>query len=91
MLDVKLSMHMFLSEIRQRTTAQRNASPPPPVTPKQDSAKSVVPASPNLQRDTPALSGPPERIVVPSLQSNVLPRHPGSPATSVPGMGKQNT
>ncbi|XP_065493968.1 endoplasmic reticulum junction formation protein lunapark isoform X2 [Caloenas nicobarica] len=74
-------------EIRQRTTAQRNASPPPPATPKQDSAKSVVLASPNLQRDTPALSGPPERTVVPFLQSNVLPRHPGSPATSVPGMG----
>ncbi|NWQ75011.1 LNP protein, partial [Columbina picui] len=74
-------------EIRQRTTAQRNASPPPPATPKQDSAKSVVPASPHVQRDTPALSGPPERTPVPSLQSNVLPRHPGSPATSVPGMG----
>ncbi|NXW93352.1 LNP protein, partial [Alopecoenas beccarii] len=74
-------------EIRQRTTAQRNASPPVPATPKQDSAKSMVPASPNRQRDTPALSGPPERTVVPSLQSNVLPRHPGSPATSVPGMG----
>ncbi|XP_010564612.1 PREDICTED: protein lunapark isoform X2 [Haliaeetus leucocephalus] len=74
-------------EIRQRTTAQRNASTPPPVTPKQGSPKSLVPASPNLQRDTSALSGPPERTVVPSLQSNVLPRHPGSPATSVPGMG----
>ncbi|XP_040980116.1 endoplasmic reticulum junction formation protein lunapark isoform X3 [Aquila chrysaetos chrysaetos] len=74
-------------EIRQRTTAQRNASTPPPVTPKQGSPKSLIPASPNLQRDTSALSGPPERTVVPSLQSNVLPRHPGSPATSVPGMG----
>ncbi|KAM6268632.1 endoplasmic reticulum junction formation protein lunapark isoform 2-T2 [Porphyrio hochstetteri] len=74
-------------EIRQRTTAQRNASAPPPATPKQGSPKSVVPASPNLQRDTSALSGPPERTVVPSLQSNVLPRRPGSPATSVPGMG----
>ncbi|NXN32683.1 LNP protein, partial [Nycticryphes semicollaris] len=71
-------------EIRQRTTAQRNASAPPPVTPKQGSPKSPVPASPNLQRDTSALSGPPERTVVPSLQS---PRRPGSPATSVPGMG----
>ncbi|KAF1506054.1 Endoplasmic reticulum junction formation protein lunapark, partial [Megadyptes antipodes antipodes] len=74
-------------EIRQRTTAQRNASTPPPATPKQDSPKSLVPASPNLQRDTSALRGPPERTVVPSLQSNVLPRRPGSPATSVPGMG----
>ncbi|KAM7096272.1 endoplasmic reticulum junction formation protein lunapark isoform 2-T5 [Ciconia maguari] len=85
--DVKFSMHMFLSEIRQRTTAQRNASTPLPATPKQGSPKSLVPASPNLQRDTSALSGPPERTVVPPLQSNVLPRRPGSPATSVPGMG----
>ncbi|NXO08051.1 LNP protein, partial [Oriolus oriolus] len=74
-------------EIRQRTAAQRNASTPPPVTPKQGSPKSPLPASPNLQRETPALSGLPERIAVPSLQSNVLPRRPGSPATSVPGMG----
>ncbi|KFW00078.1 Protein lunapark, partial [Fulmarus glacialis] len=74
-------------EIRQRTTAQRNASTPPPATPKQGSPKSLVPAPPNLQRDTSSLSGPPERTVVPSLQSNVLGRRPGSPATSVPGMG----
>ncbi|KAJ7398024.1 lunapark, ER junction formation factor [Pitangus sulphuratus] len=74
-------------EIRQRTAAQRNASTPPPVTPKQGSPKSPVPASPNLQRDSSGLSGLPERTVVPSLQSNVLPRRPGSPATSVPGMG----
>ncbi|NXT51071.1 LNP protein, partial [Pluvianellus socialis] len=71
-------------EIRQRTTAQRNASTPLPATPKQGSPKSLVPASPNLQRDTSALSGPLERTVVPPLQS---PRRPGSPATSVPGMG----
>ncbi|XP_062354107.1 endoplasmic reticulum junction formation protein lunapark [Cinclus cinclus] len=74
-------------EIRQRTAAQRNASVPPPATPKQGSPKSLLPASPNLQRETPALSGLPERTAVPSLQSNVLPRRPGSPATSVPGMG----
>ncbi|XP_035752103.1 endoplasmic reticulum junction formation protein lunapark isoform X3 [Egretta garzetta] len=74
-------------EIRQRTTAQRNASMPSPATSKQGSPKSLVPATPNLQRETSALSGPPERTVVPSLQSNVLPRRPGSPATSVPGMG----
>ncbi|NXK30032.1 LNP protein, partial [Piprites chloris] len=74
-------------EIRQRTAAQRNASTPPPMTPKQGSPKSPVPASPNLQRDSSGLSGLPERTVVPSLQSNVLPRRPGSPATSVPGMG----
>ncbi|NXJ23680.1 LNP protein, partial [Dicrurus megarhynchus] len=74
-------------EIRQRTAAQRNASTPQPATPKQGSPKSPVPASPNLQRETAALSGLPERTAVPSLQSNVLPRRPGSPATSVPGMG----
>ncbi|KAM6070471.1 endoplasmic reticulum junction formation protein lunapark isoform 2-T2 [Chlamydotis macqueenii] len=74
-------------EIRQRTTAQRSASTPLPATPKQGSPKSVVPASPSLQRDPSALSGPPERSVPPPLQSNVLPRRPGSPATSVPGMG----
>ncbi|NXM48618.1 LNP protein, partial [Gymnorhina tibicen] len=74
-------------EIRQRTAAQRNASTPPPATPKQGSPKSPLPASPGLQREAPALSGLPERTAVPSLQSNVLPRRPGSPATSVPGMG----
>ncbi|TRZ26965.1 hypothetical protein HGM15179_000010, partial [Zosterops borbonicus] len=74
-------------EIRQRTAAQRNASTPLPATPKQGSPKSPLPASPNVQRETPALSGLPERTAVPSLQSNVLPRRPGSPATSVPGMG----
>ncbi|XP_054236952.1 endoplasmic reticulum junction formation protein lunapark [Indicator indicator] len=74
-------------EIRQRTTGQRNASTPLPATPKQGSPKSLVPASPNPQRETSAVSGTPERTVVPSLQSNVLPRRPGSPATPVPGMG----
>ncbi|NWV39445.1 LNP protein, partial [Grantiella picta] len=74
-------------EVRQRTAAQRNASTPQPATPKQGSPKSPVPGSPALQRETPALSGLPERAAVPSLQSNVLPRRPGSPATSVPGMG----
>ncbi|XP_021254579.1 protein lunapark isoform X2 [Numida meleagris] len=75
-------------EIRQRTAAQRNASTPTPATPKQGSPKSLLPVipSPNLQRDASALSGPPERMAVPPSQSNVLPRHPGSPATSVPGM-----
>ncbi|NWH87116.1 LNP protein, partial [Aegithalos caudatus] len=74
-------------EIRQRTAAQRNASAPSPATPKQGSSKSPLPASPTLQRETPAQSGLPERAAVPSLQSSVLPRRPGSPATSVPGMG----
>ncbi|XP_005484145.2 endoplasmic reticulum junction formation protein lunapark isoform X1 [Zonotrichia albicollis] len=74
-------------EIRQRTAAQRNASAPPPATPKQGSPKSPVPASPTLQREGPAVSGLPGRAAAPSLPSSVLPRHPGSPATSVPGMG----
>ncbi|NWS45114.1 LNP protein, partial [Probosciger aterrimus] len=74
-------------EIRQRTTAQKNASTPPPASAKQGSPKSLVPAPPNLQRDTSASSGPSERTVVPPLQSNVVPRRPGSPATSVFGMG----
>ncbi|NWU01971.1 LNP protein, partial [Urocynchramus pylzowi] len=74
-------------EIRQRTAAQRNASTPPPATPKQGSPKSPLPASPNLQRETPAPAGLLERTAAPSLQPNVLPRRPGSPATSVPGMG----
>ncbi|NWV60484.1 LNP protein, partial [Malurus elegans] len=74
-------------EIRQRTAAQRNASTPSSATPKQGSPKSPVPASPALERETPAPSGLLERTAVPSLQSNVLPRRPGSPATSVPGMG----
>lgn len=91
MLDIKFSMYTFLSEIRQRTAAQRNASTPSSATPKQGSPKTPLPASPSLQREAPALSGLPERAAVPSLQSNVLPRRPGSPATSVPGMGKHST
>uniref|UniRef100_A0A8C0GEW2 Endoplasmic reticulum junction formation protein lunapark n=1 Tax=Chelonoidis abingdonii TaxID=106734 RepID=A0A8C0GEW2_CHEAB len=76
-------------EIRQRTPAQRNISAAAPVSPKQGSPKAPGPlaASPGLQRDASAPGGPPERTVAPALQSNVLPRRPGSPATSVPGMG----
>ncbi|KAM9123829.1 endoplasmic reticulum junction formation protein lunapark isoform 1-T1 [Pangshura tecta] len=76
-------------EIRQRTPAQRNISAATPVSPKQGSPKAPGPlaASPGLQRDVSAPGGPPERTVAPALQSNVLPRRPGSPATSVPGMG----
>ncbi|NXF10641.1 LNP protein, partial [Smithornis capensis] len=74
-------------EIRQRTTAQRNASTPPPLSPKQGSPKSPAPASPSLQRDSSAVSGFPDRTLVPSLHSSAVPRRPGSPATSVPGMG----
>ncbi|XP_012608862.1 endoplasmic reticulum junction formation protein lunapark isoform X3 [Microcebus murinus] len=72
-------------EIRQRTAAHRNLSPtsasptqgPPP----------QVPVSPGPPKDTSAPGGPPERTVTPALPSNLLPRHLGSPATSVPGMG----
>uniref|UniRef100_A0A8C6ZUC1 Endoplasmic reticulum junction formation protein lunapark n=1 Tax=Nothoprocta perdicaria TaxID=30464 RepID=A0A8C6ZUC1_NOTPE len=76
-------------EIRQRTTAQRNASPPTPASSKQGSPKSPLPvaATPNVQRDPSAPSGAPERALVPPLQPNALPRRPGSPATAVPGMG----
>ncbi|KAM8806784.1 endoplasmic reticulum junction formation protein lunapark isoform 2-T2 [Eudromia elegans] len=76
-------------EIRQRTTAQRNASAATPASSKQGSPKPLPPvaAIPSLQRDPSPLSGAPERTAVPPLQSNALPRRPGSPATSVPGMG----
>uniref|UniRef100_A0A5F8GSM8 Endoplasmic reticulum junction formation protein lunapark n=1 Tax=Monodelphis domestica TaxID=13616 RepID=A0A5F8GSM8_MONDO len=73
-------------EIRQRTTAQRNLSPSTPASPNQGSSLQV-PGSPGPQKDTSAPGGPPERAVAPALQSNVLPRRLGSPATSMPGMG----
>ncbi|XP_027721726.1 endoplasmic reticulum junction formation protein lunapark isoform X3 [Vombatus ursinus] len=73
-------------EIRQRTTAQRNLSPSTPASPNQGSPLQV-PGSPGPQKDTSAPGGPPERAGAPALQSNVLPRRLGSPATSVPGMG----
>ncbi|XP_043850543.1 endoplasmic reticulum junction formation protein lunapark isoform X1 [Dromiciops gliroides] len=73
-------------EIRQRTTAQRNLSPSTPASPSQASPLQV-PGSPGPQKDTSAPGGPPERAVAPALQSNVLPRRLGSPATSMPGMG----
>lgn len=84
---------MFLSEIRQRTPAQRNVSATTPVSPEQGSPKAPGPlaASPGLQKDASAPGGPPERTVASAFQSNVLPRRPGSPATSMPGMGKQST
>ncbi|XP_073162034.1 endoplasmic reticulum junction formation protein lunapark isoform X5 [Lepidochelys kempii] len=76
-------------EIRQRTPAQRNVSATTPVSPKQGSPKAPGPlaASPGLQKDASAPGGPPERTVASAFQSNVLPRRPGSPATSMPGMG----
>ncbi|XP_045414974.1 endoplasmic reticulum junction formation protein lunapark isoform X3 [Lemur catta] len=72
-------------EIRQRTAAQRNLSPTP-ASPNQGPPPQV-PVSPRPQKDTSAPGGPPERTVTPALPSNLLPRHLGSPATSVPGMG----
>ncbi|XP_061464391.1 endoplasmic reticulum junction formation protein lunapark isoform X2 [Rhineura floridana] len=76
-------------ELRHRTPVRGNVSPPPPVTPKQGSPKgpSPVPPTPRLPREISAPGGPPERTLTSALQPNVLPRHPGSRATSVPGMG----
>lgn len=76
-------------EIRQRTPAQRNLSPTPASS--NQGPPPQVPASPGPPKDTSAPGGPPERTVTPALPSNVLPRRLGSPATSVPGMGKQST
>lgn len=91
MLDVEPNTYfLFLfSEIRQRPAAQRNLSPAP-AGPSQGSPRKV-PVSPGPPKDTSAPGGPPERTVIPALSSNVLPRRFGSPATSVPGMGKQST
>ncbi|XP_016805569.1 endoplasmic reticulum junction formation protein lunapark isoform X4 [Pan troglodytes] len=72
-------------EIRQRTAAQRNLSPTP-ASPNQGPPPQV-PVSPGPPKDSSAPGGPPERTVTPALSSNVLPRHLGSPPTSVPGMG----
>ncbi|KAK2108780.1 hypothetical protein P7K49_013945, partial [Saguinus oedipus] len=71
--------------IRQRTAAQRKLSPTP-ASPNQGPPPQV-PVSPGPPpKDSSAPGGPPERTVTPALPSNVLPRHLGSPATSVPGM-----
>ncbi|EHB12771.1 Protein lunapark [Heterocephalus glaber] len=72
-------------EIRQRTAAQRNLSPPP--TNSNQGPPQQVPVSPGPSKDSSAPGGPPERTVTPGLPSNMLPRRLGSPATSVPGMG----
>uniref|UniRef100_H0XJD2 Endoplasmic reticulum junction formation protein lunapark n=1 Tax=Otolemur garnettii TaxID=30611 RepID=H0XJD2_OTOGA len=73
-------------EIRQRTAAQRNLSPIPANS--NQGPPSQVPVSPGPPKDSSAPGGPPERTVTPALPSNMLPRHLGSPATSVPGMVK---
>ncbi|KAK2503362.1 hypothetical protein MC885_005483 [Smutsia gigantea] len=72
-------------EIRQRTAAQRNLSPPPASSSQGPTPQ--VPVSPGPPKDTSAPGGPPERTVTPAPTSNVLSRRLGSPATSVPGMG----
>ncbi|XP_005373474.1 PREDICTED: protein lunapark isoform X1 [Chinchilla lanigera] len=73
-------------EIRQRTAAQRNLSPPPASS--NQGPPQQVPVSPGPPKDSSAPGGPPERTVVtPGLPSNMLLRRLGSPATSVPGMG----
>ncbi|XP_016852209.1 endoplasmic reticulum junction formation protein lunapark isoform X2 [Anolis carolinensis] len=74
-------------ELRHRTPVRGNVSPPLPGTPKQGSPKASSPASPGLQREISAPGGPPERTPASASQSNVLPRHPGARATSMPGMG----
>nr|XP_034990745.1 endoplasmic reticulum junction formation protein lunapark isoform X1 [Zootoca vivipara]XP_034990754.1 endoplasmic reticulum junction formation protein lunapark isoform X1 [Zootoca vivipara] len=76
-------------EIRHRTPVRGNVSPLTPASPKQGSPKgpSPAPPTPGLQREISAPGGPPERSITSPLQPNVLPRHPGSRATSVPGMG----
>lgn len=65
----------------------------PPVGPKQGSPKMMGPVlpSPDSQRETSAPGGPPERALALASPANVLPRHPGTRATSMPGMGKQST
>ncbi|XP_062972402.1 endoplasmic reticulum junction formation protein lunapark isoform X2 [Elgaria multicarinata webbii] len=76
-------------ELRHRTPVRGNVSPPISVTPKQGSPKmsSPVPPSPGSQREISAPGGPPERTLTSALQPNMLPRHPGSRATPMPGMG----
>ncbi|XP_030065982.1 LOW QUALITY PROTEIN: endoplasmic reticulum junction formation protein lunapark [Microcaecilia unicolor] len=75
-------------ELRQRTAVQRNTTTSTPVDPSQGSLQAPVllAGTPTPQRDTSAPGGPPERTVSPAVQSNILPRCPGSPAT-MPGMG----
>lgn len=91
LLDIESNIYfLFLfSEIRQRTAAQRNLSPTPASS--SQGPPPQVSVSPGPPKDTSAPGGPPERTVTPALSSNVLPRRLGSPATSVPGMGKQST
>ncbi|KAG9477355.1 hypothetical protein GDO78_002643 [Eleutherodactylus coqui] len=75
-------------DLRQRTAAQRNISVSTPVNPSQGTPQvpGMLAATPGLQRDTSAPGGPPERTLQPGLQSGLVPRRPGSPATAISGM-----
>ncbi|KAM3917512.1 endoplasmic reticulum junction formation protein lunapark [Leptodactylus fuscus] len=75
-------------DLRQRTAAQRNLSVSTPVNTSQGTPQvpGMLAATPGLQRDTSAPGGPPERTVQPGLQSGLVPRRPGSPATAISGM-----
>ncbi|XP_063174214.1 endoplasmic reticulum junction formation protein lunapark isoform X2 [Candoia aspera] len=76
-------------ELRHRTPVRENVPPPVPVTPKQGSPKALgaVPPPPGLPRDISAPGGPPERTLSSASPPNMLPRHPGSRTSSMPGMG----
>uniref|UniRef100_A0A8C5QVT1 Endoplasmic reticulum junction formation protein lunapark n=1 Tax=Leptobrachium leishanense TaxID=445787 RepID=A0A8C5QVT1_9ANUR len=75
-------------DLRQRTAAQRNISVATPVNPNQGSPQVAgqLAATPGLQRDTPVPGGPPERAIHPAIQSNLVLKRPGSPATPISGM-----
>lgn len=75
-------------DLRQRTAAQRNISVSTPVNTSQGTPQvpGMLAATPGLQRETSAPGGPPERTVQPGLQSGLVPRRPGSPATPISGM-----
>ncbi|CAH2305816.1 endoplasmic reticulum junction formation lunapark [Pelobates cultripes] len=75
-------------DLRQRTAAQRNVSVSTPVNPSQGSPQvaGLLAATPGLQRDTPAPGGPPDRAIHPAVQSNLVMKRPGSPATPISGM-----
>ncbi|XP_048341587.1 endoplasmic reticulum junction formation protein lunapark isoform X2 [Sphaerodactylus townsendi] len=74
-------------ELRHRTPVRGNVGPP--LAPNQGSPKTVAPGlpSPDSQRETSAPGGPPERALASASPPNVFPRHPGTRATSMPGMG----
>ncbi|XP_069589289.1 endoplasmic reticulum junction formation protein lunapark [Ranitomeya imitator] len=76
-------------DLRQRTAAQRNLSVSTPVNTSQGTSQvpGMLAATPGLQRDTSAPGGPPERTAQPGLQSGLVQRRPGSPATAISGMG----